>query len=89
VFTKRPDHLRTFDYLGPYRYSLTFCTDQRRAEFAQAAVVTLAREQILRAATEQAFAVVAYCFMPDHLHLLVEGQSDGSDCRRFICRAKQ
>jgi putative transposase len=27
--------------------------------------------------------------MPDHLHLLVEGQSDTSDCKRFIARAKQ
>ncbi len=27
--------------------------------------------------------------MPDHLHLLVEGTSDGSDCRRLITEAKQ
>jgi REP element-mobilizing transposase RayT len=27
--------------------------------------------------------------MPDHLHLLVEAQSEGSDCREFIKRAKQ
>ena len=28
-------------------------------------------------------------FMPDHLHLLVEGRCVSSDCRRFINRAKQ
>ena len=33
--------------------------------------------------------LIAYCFMPDHVHLLIEGQSDASDCRRFISRAKQ
>lgn len=27
--------------------------------------------------------------MRDHVHLLVEGQSDNSDCREFISRAKQ
>jgi len=27
--------------------------------------------------------------MPDHLHLLTEGQSERSDCRRFIVRARQ
>jgi REP element-mobilizing transposase RayT len=27
--------------------------------------------------------------MPDHVHLLVEGQADDSDCRQFISRAKQ
>ena len=27
--------------------------------------------------------------MPDHVHLLIEGQSDDSDCLTFILRAKQ
>jgi REP element-mobilizing transposase RayT len=27
--------------------------------------------------------------MPDHLHLLSEGQAEDSDCLRFIKRAKQ
>ncbi len=45
--------------------------------------------QISRAATENAFAVVAYCFMPDHLHLLIEARSDASDGKRFIKAAKQ
>lgn len=27
--------------------------------------------------------------MPDHLHLLVAGQSETSDCKQFIARAKQ
>ena len=34
--------------------------------------VALAMRQILRAAGEEQFAIVAYGFMPDHLHLLVE-----------------
>lgn len=33
--------------------------------------------------------MVAYCFMPDHLHLLVEGQAENSDMRAFVRRAKQ
>ncbi len=27
--------------------------------------------------------------MPDHVHLLVEGQSDASDCKQFMARSKQ
>jgi REP element-mobilizing transposase RayT len=27
--------------------------------------------------------------MPDHLHLLIEGEQPDSDCLRFIARAKQ
>jgi putative transposase len=44
---------------------------------------------LLRIASEQWFSVFAYCFMPDHLHVLLEAQSDGSECLRFISRAKQ
>jgi putative transposase len=32
---------------------------------------------------------MAYCFMPDHLHLAVEGRSTTSDLRRFVKVAKQ
>jgi putative transposase len=45
--------------------------------------------QILRARIETRFALIVYCFMPDHLHLLIEGETDASDCKRFITRAKQ
>jgi putative transposase len=44
---------------------------------------------LLRTAEQQCFAVLAYCFMPDHLHLLVEGTSDSADLRIFIKLAKQ
>jgi putative transposase len=45
--------------------------------------------QITRAATTWHFAVFAYCFMPDHLHLLVEGRFDESDLRGFAHAVKQ
>jgi putative transposase len=89
MFTGRPGHLKTFDYLGLHRYSLTFCTNRRREIFTNADVVGLAFEQILRSTGENQFAVITYCFMPDHLHLLVEGLSESSDCKTMIARAKQ
>ncbi len=76
-------------YVGLNRYHLRFCTEERRAIFTKGAAVDLLREQIARAATEEQISVVVYCFMPDHLHLLVEGTTDASDCRRFVTRAKQ
>jgi putative transposase len=33
--------------------------------------------------------IIAYCFMPDHLHMLVEGTRPDSDGRRFFSLAKQ
>src|SRR5262249_32793000 len=68
---------------------LTFCCDSRRRAFVDSDSVTLVTQQILRAAAENHMAVIAYCFMPDHLHLLIEGLQDESDCLHFIKLAKQ
>ena len=87
--TGTPGHLKTFGYLGLHRYSLTFCTDHRRHLLVGPEAVGLVLTQISRAAAENQFAVIAYCFMPDHVHLLLEGRSEASDCKRFIARAKQ
>jgi len=89
VFPRNPGHLQTFDYVGLYRYFLTFCTDFRRRLFTDAAAVDVVLSQILRAARDERFAVTAYCFMPDHVHLLIQAEHDGSDCLAFVKRAKQ
>ena len=84
-----PRRLRGFDYLGEYAYFLTFCTDYRHPAFICTECVDMVSTQILRAATQEGFALVAYCYMPDHLHLLAVGGRDDSDCRRFISLSKQ
>ena len=89
VMTNRPRRLKTFSYLGCYRYSLTFCTNFRAHVFVDAPVVQLVLSQFLRAADEEGFSLLAYCFMPDHVHLLVQGDSEWSDGRRLIRRGKQ
>ena len=87
--TGKPPHLKHFDYRGFHRYSLTFCTHERRTRFTDPRAFRLALSQISRAASEEAFAVITYCFMPDHAHLLVHGQSENADGKRFISLAKQ
>jgi putative transposase len=84
-----PPHLRNFSYVGKYRYFLTFCTRYRHAYFVDSSTVECVRAQIVRALNQHHFACIAYCFMPDHLHLLIEGQSQDSDLRCFIKSAKQ
>src|SRR6185295_14561323 len=79
-----PPRWASFPYLGGHRYALTFVTDTRRPVFVEAGPVDLVLSQILRAATEERFAVIAHCFMPDHLHLVVGGQDADSDCKAFI-----
>ena len=84
-----PRPLRGFDYLGEHRYFLTFCTCWRRPLFTEPERVDVARTQILRAAADTRFELIAYCFMPDHVHLLTVGCQPTSNCREFIRRAKQ
>ena len=89
MLTGNPGHAVSFDYLGLHRYSLTFCTNYRTRFFTEKSRVDVVFEQILRSATENEFGIIAYCFLPDHLHLLVEGLSDVSNGLVFIDRAKQ
>jgi putative transposase len=84
-----PEHLRDVSYVGAGRYFLTFCTFERRKHFTSDDTVGLVSAQILRTLGDGAFEGTAYCFMPDHLHLLVEAQTDTSDLKRFIKLAKQ
>jgi len=81
--------LATFDYRGFYRYSLTWCTYERRPAFRSMACAESVLLQISRSAEQHDIAVLAYCFMPDHLHLLVAGQNETSEAVRFISLAKQ
>ncbi len=85
---RRP-RLRGFSYVGFHRYFLTFCALRRREVFTDAALVAALLEQISRAAVCCDFAVLAYCFMPDHLHLLVAGTSEHSDRLEFAHAVKQ
>jgi putative transposase len=87
--THRPGHLRGFDYAGLHRYFLTFCCHSRQSLFREASAVDLVMSQVRRAAGDEQFAIPAYCFMPDHLHLLVEAQADQSHGLKFIAKAKQ
>ena len=84
-----PRHRPNLPYTGKHHYFLTFCTDQRRPAFRDADVVNQAYTHFLRAAGTHGCELTAYCFMPDHLHLVSHGTADHSDCKAFIKSAKQ
>jgi len=89
VITKRLRRLDGVSYAGYQRYFLTTCTAFRRPLFSDAVVATRVTEQLLHDAELLDFAVLAYCLMPDHLHALVEAQSEQSDLQAFMKRFKQ
>ncbi|OGO52409.1 MAG: hypothetical protein A2148_05790 [Chloroflexi bacterium RBG_16_68_14] len=73
---RKSPRLKDFDYVGPYAYSLTFVTRQRSEVFQDASLVQLVELALLRACAQHSFDLHAYCFMPDHLHVLVSGGAD-------------
>jgi putative transposase len=75
-------------YAGARAFSVTIATWQRERAFVDAAEVERSRGVLVAAAEQEHFRLLAYCFMPDHLHLVVEG-SDDSDLARFVKSFKQ
>jgi len=81
--------LASFSYVGLHRYFLTMCARERAVVFVNAEDVGGVTLQLLSIATTRHFAVIAYCFMPDHLHLVVEGTSEAANLREFVRVFKQ
>ena len=84
-----PKRLDAFDYLGPHRYFLTFCTYERQPLFHIAAHVALIGSHFCNRQRTMGFADLAHCFMPDHLHTAVEGRHENADLKAFVARMKQ
>ena len=89
MFTAYPARLPTFSYTGQHRYFLTFCTHNRAPLFTSLEHVQVVLEQIVHVADEQQFAIPAYCFMPDHVHILTEGLEERANLKSFVKLAKQ
>jgi len=87
-FPKRP-RLRDFDYGGTYAYFITILTNNRALYFREAKVVEGVTNILNGTAISEKFNVLTYCFMPDHLHLLVVGEDDQSNLKKFTNLFKQ
>jgi putative transposase len=51
-------------------------------------VVKLCLDELEKACQRYGFSVLAFCFMPDHLHLLLGGE-DGASLQNFVRHFKQ
>ncbi len=89
VHRPRPARLKDFPYVGIHRYSLRFATAARRRVFESVELGTAAIAQIQKTCADEQFAILAYCVMPDHVHLVIEGSCESSDLRRCAKLAKQ
>ena len=67
---------------------VTLNTHRRAPAFRSQSLVGECEEEFARAAQRSGFTILAYCFMPDHLHVLLQGTQD-SRLIPFVQRFKQ
>jgi len=84
-----PPRLSAECYRGFGRFFLTICVEERRPAFALAECVIRTRCELLRTLVDYRFAAIAYCFMPDHFHALLDATTPGGDFRRCVNMFKQ
>ena len=81
--------LKSFDYVGFYRYFLTICAFGRARVFVDDELARTVIVRLSQTAEAQRFSVIAYCVMPDHMHALAAGEHEAADCREFVRIFKQ
>ena len=80
--------LSQFDYTGAYGYHIVLTNRGRAPRFRAADLVDACLNQLALSSSKYGFSIEAYCFMPDHLHLLIVG-SDEAPLTRFVQHFKQ
>jgi len=85
----RPPRVKGFSYRGYYRYFITACTQGRLHWFADARRAHDLTAQLSPFFATYGFEVLAYCVMPDHVHLLLEGLTADANLREAMRQWKQ
>jgi len=86
---KKRIRLKDFSYKGCYRYFITICAHNKNSIFTEKNLTDDILRDLEKISDKHKFSVWVYCFMPDHLHLLVEGKNESSDLNKFISEFKQ
>ena len=75
---RRSLRLRGFDYHIPHAYHLTWGTADKNPLLSDPSLVVPLIEELECETSGEGFLLYAYCFMPDHVHLLLfpEGVQD-------------
>jgi putative transposase len=71
-------------YVGPRNYFLTICAGQRRRLFTDAPLVKRLTSELTWQFRSHGFTIFAYCFMPDHCHVLAAALTETSDLAKAV-----
>lgn len=77
------------EYVGKRIYFLTICAEELRSIFKDSARAKATIEELRKVADRMKVLVHAFCVMPDHVHILVEGQTPNTDVVKFVTQWKQ
>ena len=83
-FRRKPNRLPPASYRGQHAYFLTLCTRERKRLFQDPPLVDALFLILRQTCSSHFFGVYAYCFMPDHLHLILSGQTVASDLASMV-----
>ena len=86
---KSSPRLAPFSYEGCFAYFITINAWRNFPHFSNAVLVRDCRAELEHISEQHDFKVVAYCFMPSHLHLLVMAMTEESALIPFVQKFKQ
>lgn len=81
--------LKNFDYTGYYAYSITSNCNGNKEFFTNSKIVNNFLDVLKKVMNKYNFYVYCYCFMPNHLHLLLAGKNEQSDLKKAVKLFKQ
>ena len=87
--TEKKHRLDKQYYLGKTIVSITICIKNKEKLFVTKNIVSVFEEYLVSTAEDYGVDIIIYLFMPDHLHLILQGKSDDSDCIKMLNMFKQ
>jgi putative transposase len=89
VFPRKQIRLSQSEYKGCRWFFITTCCADRKPIFRSERLATWFVDLLRSESSDFSFAVHAYCVMPDHVHLLLEGVKPACDLVQFVKILKQ
>lgn len=88
-YRENPHRLSRDRYRGEVTVSFTACIVQFREPFSNPKVVSEFVAILAATGTKNSCTVPIYCFMPDHLHVILHGKNREADLWRAMSAFKQ
>jgi putative transposase len=86
---ERRHRLERGAYLGEVVVAFTACVASRRALFQEPEIVQNFVEVLRSSAIRHTSTVILFCFMPDHVHIVLRGETPRADVWRAMVTFKQ